>query len=939
MRFTDPLYLLLFLPLAIGLWLSFRHVHGMAKGRKRLAFGVRFLLAGFVILALAGPQARRPNHGICTIFVLDRSDSVSEKERKRAEEFVATAMASLGPDDVGGVIAFGKDAVVDAMPDGRRTVGRILSQVDPSASDLASAIRLATASFPEGKGRRIVVLSDGNETTGDAEESAEVASTESIDIDHVALGVDDRGAEASVVELQQPEEVRLEQPFNIRVIVDSTVPQEAVIALDRDGVLVKETPVKLAPGRSSIVLSETLHDTGFHRYRATLRAPRDRDNRNNIGVGFVAVRGKPRALVLQESTGTSPLADALKKGGTDVVLAGPGGLPAKPEDLQPYDAVFFNDFNAKEVTAEQMKLVQAGIRDSGIGFAMVGGENSFLPGGYYATPIADTLPVDLNIRQRKSFPSTSILIMVDASGSMGMVEDGMPKIRLAAKGAEATVNMMSPMDRVGVAGSTDGIEFVAPMQQLTDKASVIRQIQKLSIGGGGIYIEPSMEKGAQVLRAETTKVRHFILMADGDDCDTHEGSIAIALALRSEHITTSVVAIGEGKDVEFCKQLAAAGGGRFYLAKHAGQLPAIVTQDTAVMSRSAIEEGAFLPKLAEGEPILRGIDSAPAMYAYCLVDSRPLASVGMRTGKDDPLLATWQYGLGTTLAFTSDAQARWAARWVPWEGFSTFWTQALRVISRRAAVNEYQVGVHMEGGKGQIQVEATDRLGRPLTQPSIQVHMSGPDGTAHELTLPQEAPGKFRGSFGADQLGSYIVTVSETDPSGVKRVKATGFSIPYPPEYRSFLPNRPLLKLISDLTGGRALAAPTESLRPILRPGESITELWQLFMMLAALVIPFDVGVRRLALPMREMFAKLWARLRRKRQDSAETHVRIDRLRQAKERASSASREAPDSAAQGPAPMAGDRPAVKPASSTKPGTAVGSKLLESKRQRDRDRQE
>ena len=36
--------------------------------------------------------------------------------------------------------------------------------------------------------------------------------------------------------------------------------------------------------------------------------------------------------------------------------------------------------------------------NGGIGFGMVGGENSFLPGGWYGTPVAEALPVDLRDR-------------------------------------------------------------------------------------------------------------------------------------------------------------------------------------------------------------------------------------------------------------------------------------------------------------------------------------------------------------------------------------------------------------------------------------------------------------------------------------------------------------------------------------------------------------
>ena len=519
MRFTNPFYLLLFVPVAAGLWYSFRHIHGMARGRKRLAFFVRFVLASLLVFALSGPEARRPNQGLCTMFVVDRSDSISETDRHRAERFIDEAIGKLGPDDSAGIVAFGKEAVVEAAPGGRRSVGTILSRVDGSASDLAGAIRLASASFPDGKARRLVLLSDGNETNGDVAEAGQVAATDGIPIDVVPLGLAPRKGEASVAALEAPTEIRAEQPFDIRVLVDSSIPQNGMLQIDRDGIVIKRMPLSLEEGRNAVVVPEKLTEAGFHKYRATLYADHDIDNRNNIGLGFVAVRGKPKVLILQDKPHETSLADALRKNGIVADVGGPSNVPSKPEDLQVYDAVILNDLNASYLAQSQMHLLQAAVRDSGVGFAMVGGESSFLPGGYYGTPIAEVLPVDLNIRQRKTFPSTSILIIMDASGSMGMEEDGMTKLRLAGRAAEETVKLMSPMDRAGIAGSSDGIEFVVPMQKMTDKAGAIDKIEHLSQGGGGIYVGPSILKAESVLMAEDTQVRHFILLADGNDSE------------------------------------------------------------------------------------------------------------------------------------------------------------------------------------------------------------------------------------------------------------------------------------------------------------------------------------------------------------------------------------------------------------------------------------
>jgi uncharacterized membrane protein len=929
--FTHPWWLLLLIPALGGLALSYRTVSGMMRSRKRFAFALRALLVACLVIALAGPESRRPNEGTCTIFLLDRSDSVAGLDRERQVQFVSEAVRRLGPEDQAAVVAFGKEAAVDVAPGKLPGVDRILSVVDGSASDLAAAIRLASASFPDGKARRIVLLSDGNETQGDAAEAASVAATDGIPIDHVVLGTEPRDGEAVLVQADMPNEIRQGQPFAIRVTVDSMTNGPAELLVDRNGVTIQRVPITLSEGRNTYVINQRLDDTGFHRFRVTLSADRDRDNRNNVGMGFVAVRGRPRVLIVQGDPSRDQLAQALRQQGLDVEVCGPNGVPVRPEEFQPFDAVFFNDLNAAKVTPGQMKLAQSAVRDAGVGFAMIGGEDSFLPGGWYGTPVAEALPVDLDIRQRKSFPSTTILIIADTSGSMGAIEDGQPKVRLAAKAAEQTVQMLSPLDKLGVVASTDGIEFVAPIQKLDNKAAVVSQIRRLGVGGGGIYMRPSMEFAKRHLEPDDSKVRHLIVLADGSDCDLQEGTIPMAAELFAQKITTTTVAIGDGPHVPYLRALAAAGGGRFYLAQRASQLPAIFTQDAAVMSRSAIEEGAFFPKVALGEEILRGIDTdaIPALLAYCLTDARPLARVGMRTKKDDPLLAVWQYGLGSSLAFTSDAQARWAAKWVEWGGFGQFWAQATRSIARRATSNTYQIASTQSGTGGTVTILAQDSQGNPVNEAPEQVRLAIPGGSFRDLVLTQTGPGTFEAKFPTGELGSYIVSVSEKDPLGGTRVSSSGFSIPYPAEYRSFRPNAALLERISQETGGQALLNPAEAIRPVSEPGFSIRELWSLFVMLAALLLPLDVAARRIALPIGEILAKAWAWMRRQREvPAAPTHV--DQLRRAKQRATQ-SNEVVTPAVTPAAAREPEKPAT-PAAPSAPG-ATSSQLLDAKRRR------
>ena len=883
-KFTSPLFSLLFLPIAFGLYWSWRHVFGMARVRKRLAFTVRAVFATLLVLALMGPESHRMNRGVATMFVVDWSDSVSEADRRAATAFISTAMSQLDTDDLAGVVAFGNNPVLDSAPGGRRHYSGVQSKIDGSGSDLAAAVRLAMATVPNNKGRRIVILSDGNETRGDVAQATEVGTLEGIEVDVVPLGSQVRKAEAAIVEVRTPTEKRAEEPFAARFVIESSVAQTATVVIDRDGTVVSRQTVQLDQGKTSFSLDQKLEKPGFYRYRATLVAPMDVDNRNNVGASFTTVRGKPKVLLLQGDRTRLELASALSGQGIDVAVYGAEGVPVRPEELQAYDAVLLNDLNAQLLTEGQMKLLQSAVRDTGVGFGMVGGEDSFLPGGWYGTPVAEALPVDLNIRQRKSYPSTAVLVVVDASGSMGAMEDGVQKIALAAKAAEETVKLLSPLDRLGVAGSTDGIEYVAKIQALKDKSAVISQIKKLRPGMGGIYAEPSVKFADKELRGENTKVKHFILLADGSDVDDYGDTLTVIGKMKADKITTSVVSIGDGKDVPFLKMVAHAGGGHFYLATKAAKLPAIFTQDVALMSRSAIEEMVFVPELRGGEEITRGFVSGefPSLMAYCLADARPLARVGLVSPKKDPILATWQYGLGTSLAFTSDAQARWAARWVDWDGFGRFWGQAVRSISRKATLNDYQLNTVQQGGRGIVEVKATDRLGNPISASEVTVRVSDPAGGSQDINLTQEAPGKFSGSFPASDLGSYIVTVAEGASGGQKRVSSSGFSVPYPPEYRSYRTNTPLLNMVLDVSGGKILKEPRETVRQVTNPGETIAELWPWMILASLLILPFDIAVRRLALPWNEILKTVSARLAGKKHSPSPVVGTIDRLQNAK---------------------------------------------------------
>jgi hypothetical protein len=212
------------------------------------------------------------------------------------------------------------------------------------------------------------------------------------------------------------------------------------------------------------------------------------------------------------------------------------------------------------------------------------------------------------------------------------------------------------------------------------------------------------------------------------------------------------------------------------------------------------------------------------------------------------------------------------------------------------------------------------------------------------LTLTPEAPGEYVGQFTADKLGSYLVSVAEPGANGQSRVETTGFSQPYPVELRTFRTNTALLERLRQATGGQILVNPADALKPVRNPGNSIAELWLLFLIGALVLLPLDIAVRRLALPIPEMIAALGQairgapnRVRTRQQPSATAPAHVSRLKDAKQRVNRVT-SAPPPAPVGeaptvvaPAPPQPQEPSEpEPVGATK---SAGDRLLEAKRRR------
>ena len=412
-----------------------------------------------------------------------------------------------------------------------------------------------------------------------------------------------------------------------------------------------------------------------------------------------------------------------------------------------------------------------------------------------------------------------------------------------------------PNDRVGVIAFDDVANWVVPMTELSDPANVINQIGTIRMGGG-TDIYGGVLAMSKVLPADPAKVKHVILLTDGGADPS--GIAELVRQLHDENNIT-LTTVGVGRDAApFLPSLAEVGGGRYHFAQDPGSIPSIFTEETTLATRSYIEEGEFFPKQAASSPLLNGITEAPPLYGYVATSPKDAAQTILVSAKDDPVLAAWQYGLGKAVAFTSDATGRWARAWVDWDQFPQFWGQVVRYTIGDPNASALNVSVDQQSDAAKVIVDARAANGAYLNGYTLNGNIVNPDGSAQPIELQQTAPGRYEGSFQPRDQGAYVIGVAGQSPDGEVLNEKAGWVLSYSPEYRN-LESDPdaLYRLTLAANGQVAGSDPAEAFAHTRSAPLATRPVWPWLLLIAALLLPFDVGVRRLAFEWRDV-QKAW---------------------------------------------------------------------------------
>jgi uncharacterized membrane protein len=536
------------------------------------------------------------------------------------------------------------------------------------------------------------------------------------------------------------------------------------------------------------------------------------------------------------------LREALGSEGLDVREVRVSALPESGDDLDGYDAVIISDVARAQISEDKMAALNRYV-DRGGGLLFIGGETSFGSSGYSGTPLEEALPVLFEVEEKHK--EVALIIVLDKSYSMKG-----EKIELAKEATKAALDLLDDTHYFGVV-TFDWYPHVSVPLQLAENRTVIKQKIGEIGASSPTRIHPALEKAYEQLRENEAKVKHVILLSDGK---SHRDAFEeLVTQMGEDEITVSTVAVGEEVDRELLSQIAEWGNGRTYFIQDAGRVSEIFLKEAQIAMESTLTEEPFHPVVTGRVEALTGVDfsAAPPLRGFVNTKAKDSAEVLLETETEAPLLARWQFGLGKSVFFASDAKDRWANLWLNWEGYGKFWAQLVRETVRRQQGRQVDFRVERNGDTASVSLDVIDEEGRFQNDMKHEIEILGQGGLRANKSLRQIGPGRYQANvpLTVAEDGPYVFRLAGTDldAEAVRNIGVRGTYYGFPDEYRWRSPNTQMLRTISEQTGGIFDPAPEDIFDDYDESTTRPVRLWPFLAGLALFLYLLDLSFRRAA--------------------------------------------------------------------------------------------
>lgn len=877
-------------PFGVAVGIQWYSRSPLPRIRQIFGFGALTLFAVAMVFLLSGFHYEREANGRCYWLVVDQSQSMGEVDSDDLNGLLADTRELLSKDDRAGVIAFGREVRLLLEPTSQNKLPESLDWdigLQGYETRITTSLELVAQRTPSDLSPVVILVSDGRDSARDNGGDPLVgANTSNIPVYAIPRTPNPK-PEVAISAMNARALGDVEPMLVVNVSVFSNRVQNATLSVKLSGkqangqITDSSVPmsssgeVKLGKGRNPIRLNlRPFERLPVYALEVSIAAADDQSNANNNVKMSVRGRGQARTLLIHGKLGPDKdLIRSLREAGMDVTVGGANALPSDPIELERFQVLILSDVAADEFSTSQDRMVAQWTRRGG-GLAMIGGQDSFAPGGWYSTDTEKVLPVSCEVVEKGRKQTPAMVVALDRSGSMSANVGNYTKMDLANEGCVRTIALLPANAHFGMLSVDTEPDWVVPLELLTDKKQAKNRARTNSPGGGGIYVDVAVKSAVAALSSIDASSRHCVLFSDGQDTNRQSGVLEMVRRARRDHkITFSVICLGRGPDEGFLRDMARLGGGRFFLVENATQIPVIFSREAALAGGDFIREKPFRPLHGIPGSLTSDVNfeskESPQLLGYVATTAKEEARTWLWADKDKerPILASWNIELGRSIAFMSDARDRWADQWLEWSHYSPLWQRWIQWLEPR---EEQLAGVEREwvttDSGPVLRLRFYDESGELRMLRDPRADAVSPTRGAQQSDLKPVGVGEYEVRFNDRTSGLYDVVVREQAANGEQLVAAREQQVFAPlGEWQGERPDRALLRQLATRSMGQLIESPSELSRIDLNLVSVKTRprMWLIWIMVAGLFT--YLGARRLPTVWK---TKLEERRRKKKEES-----------------------------------------------------------------------
>ncbi len=857
-EFERPYLLFLLIPIIAGLIISYRFQNEKKKHVKIK----QTILAGFVfillVFAMSGMQLMTASDKVATVFVVDSSASVADY-RDEMKQFINDALKTRKSRDYVGVISFGGDAQVEQFVSDLNVFNGLQTEVNKNATNLEQALSMAASMIPEGNFGRIILMTDGVENEGTV--SRLTGTTLMADKELLIYQINPgENPEVYVtgIDVGDGNQVSKGDRITIKVRIKSNRRTHAKVLLYQGRTIVDTQEIDLTAGDNQVLFTETAEEEGLATYTVRVESEDDTLRINNEYSTYLNITKEKKFLIVEDMPGASRefkmiLDSIYDEGDRHYEITSAKNLPVNINELLEYTGVVFLDVYAKNIPDGFLGILRSFIRDYGGGFVATGGGHSFGMGEYKDTILEEVLPVEMEPVEKDEVPSIAICYVIDKSGSMSGGFGTTDKLAVARKATSESIGTLIPgKDYVEVISFDDNYSRVVPAKKIESRDD-IKNIQKKVdsiVIEGGTSILPALTVAVGDMMKCDAKIKHIILLTDGEDgyeFDNYETTLRTA---GINGISISTVAVGDGCNTELLEKIAQNAQGNSYVTRTGDDLPKIFTQEIILHRKSYIRMGDFLPaQRITSVNLLENVKFTNYFKAYIATKMKNNAFElayyhDEEENENFPILSAWQYGLGKTVAWTTDVLGEWSQYYSGNKDFARMWSNILSYISTYEASKDVYAKAEVSGDTATI----TYHSEKGTAGSKVEMTVTDTEGRESVVVLNPVGIKDYKGTFKMDQPGAYLIGVKRYDNGQLvtEEAAATVAMMQYSEEYKIVKgEGDKVLNELKSLTGAIDLTDSNEAFQYVMRRSKGMRDITPFLLVFTMLFYLYTIFYRR----------------------------------------------------------------------------------------------